>query len=77
MEAEKSHEKTKYIVDKYYVNIYKFIKYSLFVIITYLIVYFTLKEEENMVPYKAILTITTFVSILFYIIDANFPISNI
>ena len=66
-----------FIIDKNYLKYYKFIKYSIFVIMTYFIIYISLKEEENITPYKTILTMTTLISILFYIMDVNFPISNL
>ena len=66
-----------YIIDRNYLQFYKFIKYSIFVIMTYFIIYISLKEEENITPYKTILTITTLIAILFYVIDVNFPISNL
>ena len=75
--SENLQDDDKYIIDKYYIITYKFIKYTLFVISTYLIIYFTLKEEENDTPYNVILLLVTLISILFYIVDTNFPISNV
>ena len=63
-------------IDNNYIYIYKFIKYSIFIILTLLIIYLSLNKSNENTPYKTILTITTLMAILFYILDTNFPVCN-
>ncbi len=78
-----------YKIDMNYVMMYRCMKYSMFVIFTYLIVYFSIKsnssnssnnlnnnDENKTTQYDVILLITVLNTILFYILDVNYPIAN-
>ena len=64
-------------IDENYIYLLKFLKCSLFIILTYGILYFSIDLKDNNIQYKTILTITVALTIIFYLLDLYFPICNV